>query len=70
MDANPAFTARPSGTIGWEIIGPRGVVAWATDAYWAMLIAAVLNKTERDGLDWHDGGNWSRAEDVSAERRA
>jgi hypothetical protein len=52
MDANPTFTARPSGTIGWEIVGPNGVVAWATEPYWAMLIAALLNRADEEGLAW------------------
>jgi hypothetical protein len=51
MSNNPTFTARHNGATGYEIVGPDGVVvAWATGPYWAMLIAALLNKTNEEGL--------------------
>lgn len=45
-----AYVARPVGTTGHEIVGPDGVIAWTVDDNWAAIIAALLNRTEAEGL--------------------
>ena len=70
MGNEPLYSSRPSGATGWEIIGPDGTtIAWANETYWAMLVAALLNKTENEGLGWHETGSASEAEETLAERR-
>jgi len=45
-----AYTARRVGTTGHEIVGPEGVIAWATDDFWAAVIVGLLNQAEKEGL--------------------
>ena len=45
------FTVRRVATSGCEIRDPEGnTVCWTTDEPWALLIAALLNRVEREGL--------------------
>lgn len=45
------FTYRLAGSTGCEILNPNGeVVAWAVDENMAMVIVAMLNWAEREGL--------------------
>lgn len=45
------FVVRRVGTTGHEVLDPDGtVVAWATDEPWALVIAALLNRIEAEGL--------------------
>ena len=41
------FTACPCGTAGHDILCGGSVIAWTTDGYWAALIVALLNQTEK-----------------------
>jgi hypothetical protein len=50
MGNNPSYFARKAGTTGWEIVGPDGIVAWASDTYWATLTVALLTKAGEEGL--------------------
>ena len=40
------FTFRLVGTVGCEIVGPDGVIAWTVDAAWAAVIVGLLNGAE------------------------
>jgi hypothetical protein len=40
------FTFRQVGTMGCEIVGPEGVVAWTVDTVRAALIVTLLNGAE------------------------
>ena len=45
------FTYRLAGSTGCEILSPDGtVVAWTVDESMAMVIVALLNWAEREGL--------------------
>jgi hypothetical protein len=45
------FVIRRVATSGCEVCDPDGnIVAWAADEPWAMLIAALLNRMEAEGL--------------------
>ena len=45
-----AYTVKCSGD-GYEIVSPHGtVIAWAVENCWATIIAALLNRTEAEGL--------------------
>jgi hypothetical protein len=47
-----AFSIRRVATTGHEIIDPDGnVVAWAADKPWALVIAGLLNRVEREGQE-------------------
>jgi hypothetical protein len=40
------FTARSSGSSGYEVLADGEVVAWTVDGYWAAAITAMLNENE------------------------
>jgi hypothetical protein len=45
------FTIHRVATCGHEILDPDGrTIAWAADGPWALVIAALLNRVESDGL--------------------
>ena len=51
MEMDAPFQTRQVGTIGHEILDPRGtVIVWAVDAAWAMVVVALLNEAESDGI--------------------
>lgn len=43
-DDQAAFVCRRVGTNGYEILNANGVIAWAVDEYWAMLIVKALSE--------------------------
>jgi hypothetical protein len=49
MDGDAVFFARHVGTVGCEIVGPEGVVAWTVDAVLAALLVSLLNRTVAAG---------------------
>ena len=40
------FTFRLVGTVGCEIVGPDGVIAWTVDEPWAAIIVGLLDGAE------------------------
>jgi hypothetical protein len=63
-----AFTARPVGTTGHEILAPDGkVVAWTVNDYWAAVVVDAMNRqSERQAVDDHLGfGGIDMSPDVS-----
>ncbi len=44
------FSFRRVATMGCEIVGPNGVVAWTVDSAWAALIVTLLNGAEEVSL--------------------
>ena len=44
------YIARPSGSVGHEILNPSGdIIGWTVDGYWAAVIVALLNGAEGCG---------------------
>ncbi len=50
MVGNTSFTFRLVGTMGCEIVGPEGVVAWTVDPAWAAVIVGLLDRVEEGDL--------------------
>jgi hypothetical protein len=51
---NDTFTINRVGTTGHEILADGEVIAWTTEGYWALMIAALLNRVETEGLAHKD----------------
>lgn len=50
-DPTAPFSIRPAGSAAFEILDDTGtVIAWATSAWMAQLIAALLTKADQEGL--------------------
>jgi hypothetical protein len=45
-----SYAARASGSIGYEILADGEVIAWTVDGYWALVIVALLDRIEAEGL--------------------
>ena len=49
MVGNTSFTYLLVGTVGCEIVGPEGVIAWTVDPAWAAVIVGLLDGAEHGG---------------------
>jgi len=52
------YTARASGSAGYEILSDGEVVAWTVDGWWAATIVGLLNRAEDGDLPF--SASWNR----------
>jgi len=63
------FTFRQVGTVGCEIVGPDGVIAWTVDEPWAVLVVSMLNGTATSSAEGRSPTE-SRRDETGTARRA